>query len=202
MGISQSKPLPQSLFDYPQRIVVRPSEAAASAQQARTLGASFKALDGMSLRPYVPSAHAPPSSRKPGIRGGEALRWLQRYHFFDLASSDDAVRILKEVLATLGVEVAYLEPEPLPPPVDPDDDILSAGQLYLDAAPRGIDARWAWSRSDGDGVIVVDMEQGWTLNHEDLRAAAIDSLIKNDAHRENLRAGAVEGIAAAVGKML
>ncbi|WP_298577247.1 S8 family peptidase [uncultured Luteimonas sp.] len=175
MGINQGKPLQQSLSDYPRRIIVRLSEAAASAQQARTLGTAFKDLDGMRLRPYVPSAHAPPPpSRKPGVGGGEARRRLQRYHVIDLASSDDAERVLKELLATPGIETAYLEPEPLPPPVDPDDDPRSANQLYLDAAPRGIDARWAWSRSDGDGVTVIDMEQGWTLNHEDLQAAAID----------------------------
>ena len=70
--------------------------------------------------------------------------------------------------------MAYLEPEPLPPPMNPDDDPRCVNQRYLDAAPRGIDARWASSRSDGNGVNVVDLEKGWTLNHEDPKAAAID----------------------------
>ena len=32
---------------------------------------------------------------------------------------------------------------------------------------------WAWSLADGTGVGFVDVEQGWTLNHEDLAAANI-----------------------------
>ena len=53
------------------------------------------------------------------------------------------------------------------------DDPRSANQGYLDPAPAGIDARWAWSRSDGQGVGFVDLEQGWTLDHEDLAEANI-----------------------------
>lgn len=175
MGIIKGEPLKRPSSDYPRRIVVRLSEAAASAQRARTLGATFKVLDGMQLRPYVPSAHVPsPPSRKSVSGDGEARRRLLRYEVIDLPSPDDAERVLQELLATPGVETAYFEPEPLPPPVNADDDPRSANQLYLDAAPRGIDARWAWSHCDGNGVTVVDMEQGWTLNHEDLQAANID----------------------------
>jgi hypothetical protein len=57
--------------------------------------------------------------------------------------------------------------------VNPADDPRSANQGYLDAAPNGIDARWAWSLVDGLGIGFVDMERGWTLNHEDLSGAGI-----------------------------
>ena len=73
----------------------------------------------MSLRPYGPSVQTSPPSRKSG--GGEARRRLLRYHIVELASSDDAERVLEELLATPGVETAYLEPEPL-------DD----GQFHVD----------------------------------------------------------------------
>jgi serine protease len=64
-------------------------------------------------------------------------------------------------------------------PVDSTSDPQSAGQRYLDAAPVGIDARWAWTRRNGagEGVGFVDIEQGWFLGfdaasdvnqHEDL----------------------------------
>ena len=48
-------------------------------------------------------------------------------------------------------------------------------QDYLDAAPTGIDARYAWTFAGGDGAgqRVVDMERGWTFNHEDLAAHGI-----------------------------
>ncbi|KAK4652365.1 hypothetical protein QC762_610500 [Podospora pseudocomata] len=62
-----------------------------------------------------------------------------------------------------------------PPAVNPNDDPRSGNQGYLNAAPQGINARYAWTITGGDGarVGIVDMEQGWNLNHEDLRAANI-----------------------------
>jgi hypothetical protein len=64
---------------------------------------------------------------------------------------------------------------PGPPPVNPADDPRNANQGYLDEAPNGIDARFAWGIAGGDGTGIgfVDMEQGWNLNHEDLSAAGI-----------------------------
>jgi len=74
-----------------------------------------------------------------------------------------------------GVERAYLQGAPTPPPVNASDDPRAGNQGYLNAAPAGIDARYAWTLSGGDGrgVNFVDLEQGWTLNHEDLSAAGI-----------------------------
>lgn len=53
------------------------------------------------------------------------------------------------------------------PPVTPD---FTARQGYLDAAPGGIDARYAWTRPGGRGagVRVIDCEWGWRFTHEDL----------------------------------
>jgi len=80
----------------------------------------------------------------------------------------EAIRSLKDV------ETAYVM-RPGPPPVNPADDPRSANQGYLDAAPNGIDALYAWGFPGGDGAGIgfVDMEQGWNLNHEDLTAAGI-----------------------------
>ncbi|GAB1319995.1 Peptidase S8/S53 domain-containing protein [Madurella fahalii] len=70
--------------------------------------------------------------------------------------------------------VQALHPGP-PPTVNPSDDPRSGNQGYLNAAPQGINARYAWGfpGGDGTGVTIVDMEQGWNLNHEDLAAANI-----------------------------
>ncbi|MCG8462451.1 MAG: S8 family serine peptidase [Holophagales bacterium] len=66
---------------------------------------------------------------------------------------------------------AYLELAASDPftPVDPGDDPHAAGQGYLDPAPLGIDARFAWAQDQGrgEGISVVDLEQGW-LAHEDV----------------------------------
>ncbi|WP_067465063.1 S8 family serine peptidase [Nocardia amamiensis] len=55
------------------------------------------------------------------------------------------------------------------PPVTPD---LTERQGYLDAAPQGIAARWAWTvpGGRGAGVRVVDVEGAWRFTHEDLQA--------------------------------
>lgn len=49
-------------------------------------------------------------------------------------------------------------------------DDLSSHQTYLNAAPDGVDARFAWTivGGRGKGVKVIDVEGGWNLIHEDL----------------------------------
>ena len=53
------------------------------------------------------------------------------------------------------------------PPSTPD---FSGRQVYLDAAPGGIDARYAWTRAGGRGsdVRIIDIEGAWRFTHEDL----------------------------------
>jgi serine protease len=86
-------------------------------------------------------------------------------------NADDMLRAVREIG---GVESAHLM-RPGPPPVNPADDPRNANQGYQDAAPNGIDARYAWgfAGGDGSGIGFVDMEQGWNLNHEDLVGAGI-----------------------------
>lgn len=89
---------------------------------------------------------------------------------------DDAQRVVDLLAGKEFVEEVYIESGPTPPPsnsVNFADDTYSAHQTYLDAAPVGIDAKYAWQHTDGSGVGVVDLEQGWTLDHEDLRDRAI-----------------------------
>lgn len=65
--------------------------------------------------------------------------------------------------------IQALHPGP-PPALNPSDDPRSGYQGYLNATPQGIDAYYAWGfpGGDGSGVTIVDMEQGWNFNHEDL----------------------------------
>ncbi|UGT45143.1 S8 family serine peptidase [Nocardia yamanashiensis] len=111
----------------------------------------------------------------PGHGGPE--RPLDRYRRIEVRDRDTALALAEELAADPAVETAYVEGGPTPPPVHPADDPRNAAQHYLDAAPAGIDARWAWQQSiTGAGVACVDLEQGWTLNHEDLVAANISLL--------------------------
>ncbi|HEX8434885.1 MAG TPA: S8 family peptidase [Archangium sp.] len=75
-----------------------------------------------------------------------------------------------------SVEIAYAEPVYAPTPVDlgaraqelaPRHD---GQQGYLDSAPGGIDARYAWTvpGGRGTGVKLVDVEGAWNDRHEDM----------------------------------
>lgn len=74
-----------------------------------------------------------------------------------------------------AVEFAYVQPRPSDPAVDASDDPRWPNQGYLDPAPDGIDAEFAWEYAGGDGAGLrfVDVERGWTLNHEDLAARGV-----------------------------
>lgn len=89
------------------------------------------------------------------------------------ADAASAETLAKQLDALDDIETAYVEGGPTPPPVNAGNDPRNVNQGYLDAAPEGIDARWAWDHTDGSGIGFVDLEQGWTLNHEDLAGAGI-----------------------------
>lgn len=107
-----------------------------------------------------------PNYRPPSFAG---------YLAIDVPDDVDTEKVLERVARWQLVEEAWIDPGPTPPPVVAVDDPRSTNQGYLDAAPDGIDAEYAWTRPGGDGAGVgfVDLEQGWTLNHEDLTAAGI-----------------------------
>ncbi|WP_257461688.1 DUF4214 domain-containing protein [Archangium lipolyticum] len=115
-----------------------------------------------------------------------------------------------------SVEVAYAQPRPELTMVAPGmsaamSSLLAATDIppttpsfegtqgHLDAAPRGIDARFAWSvpGGNGSGVKVVDIEGSWRITHEDLPNLFYQGgvLYDNVAHRNH--GTAVLGIIAA-----
>jgi hypothetical protein len=96
------------------------------------------------------------------------------------APVDRLGELAEELLESEGVAGAYVKPPGEPPqlndmqptaedapPATPDFD---ASQIYLDPAPAGIDARyaWTWPGGGGAGVRVIDCEWGWRFDHEDL----------------------------------
>ena len=84
----------------------------------------------------------------------------------------DADRLARDLREWPSVENAYFDPPGTDPLVNAADDPRSPNQGYVDAAPDGIDAEFAWTFPGGDGAgqNFIDLEQGWTLNHEDLNA--------------------------------
>jgi serine protease len=103
---------------------------------------------------------------------------LTAFHYVEAEKADDLLALAKTLAASSAIRSADVEipgPDPL---VNDADDPLSANQTYLDAAPGGLDARYAWTFTGGDGAgqRVIDIEQGWTFNHEDLASHAITQL--------------------------
>ena len=100
--------------------------------------------------------------------------------FFILASptlKDGAIAetLVRNLNALPFVEVAYFEgrsPLPAVPGVTPraKTEPHEGLQGYLNAAPQGIDARYAWLQTGGTGANarLVDVEIGWNLSHEDV----------------------------------
>lgn len=104
--------------------------------------------------------------------------------YYSVEAPDERLDDLAERLQQMeGIEAAYVKPptEPAesrlndmlpqveePPAQTPD---FTARQGYLEAAPGGIDARYAWTQSGGGGygIEIIDIEGSWRFSHEDLR---------------------------------
>lgn len=106
-----------------------------------------------------------------------AACWRLDYRNYE-GNLDELVEKFQELQE---VDLAYKEMSVSDPVINAGDDTFAAQQGYLDAAPDGIDARWAWTQPNGEGAGVgfIDLEQGWIPTHEDLAAAA-PTLVFND----------------------
>jgi hypothetical protein len=85
-------------------------------------------------------------------------------------------RLLHELNALSEVDLAYRELAATDPSVhvldhvdEPDPNEFADSQLYLDAQPYGINARWAQARINDNPhkLALADLEQGWILDHEE-----------------------------------
>lgn len=100
------------------------------------------------------------------------------------ASFSELQELATRLLTSPAVEAAYVKPSSSAPVIldgapavvattdaPPETPDFTARQGYLDAAPGGIDARWAWTQPGGrgGGVRIIDCEWGWRFTHEDLR---------------------------------
>lgn len=108
------------------------------------------------------------------------------YCAMDCPYEMDAIKVLQEVLKSKHVEVAYIASEPAPSPSPCNGtgtNPMSMNQGYLDPAPKGINARYAWGFGGGCGagnVQFIDIEYAWELNHEDISEADISFLWGNE----------------------
>ena len=115
---------------------------------------------------------------------------LHQHLFYYVEAPDAEKEELRDILLEDElIEGAYIKPfgePPIAPDLaDPEESEImepedaapalpsnfTARQGYLNAAPEGIDARYAWTLPGGKGsnVRIIDCEWGWRFNHIDLR---------------------------------
>lgn len=75
---------------------------------------------------------------------------------------------LTESILALRTGLNDMQPDLAEPPATTPD--FRSRQIYLDQAPAGIDAQFAWTLpgGGGKGVRVIDCEWAWRFTHEDL----------------------------------
>lgn len=145
---------------------------------------SLVAAAGAELTSLFGDGEAAPGAPTGEGTDAQAAQGLNLENFFQVSAPMQALEsLVEQLLQQPDVEAAYVAP-PLQPPVwdltplpsasspasaTPD---LSPRQGYLDAAPAGVDARYAWTCAGGDGagVQIIDIEGGWQTTHEDLAA--------------------------------
>jgi hypothetical protein len=145
-------------------------EAEYSAAHASAWQALCLQFPGISLKAFFAILDAAALERleQRAAAAGIQLR-LNSYFAIVIPRGTDPAGVANAVAALPHVELAYVEGSRGQPAVYAADDPLSASQGYLSAAPVGIGARFVWSKqADGTGIGLVDLEQGWTLDHEDL----------------------------------
>ncbi|OCL06089.1 subtilisin-like protein [Glonium stellatum] len=149
-----------------------PSAVTALVERAARMDPTYKPVDfgawyQVHLQPGMYKSHSSASAAS-DLASGQELNLVHPSHVAELA---------RRVEEPDEVECAHaMRPVPPPMPVpNPEANPREANEIYHAAAPQGIDARYAWTRlgGDGAGIGLVDIERGWDLNHEDLRASNI-----------------------------
>ncbi|SFN41916.1 Serine protease, subtilisin family [Nitrosospira briensis] len=208
-GMEQAQIVP----GYRRRVIVKfkdhvqlPREDPARAMESMGVGpwnALTAQFQGITLEPLLssrPEQFAVLTERARTLDSSFRATNLGAYFAVTLPPGMDAEALAKALSEWESVTTAYVEPPPVEPPfVNAADDPRSTNQGYLDPAPDGIDAEYAWNFPGGDGAgqALVDMEWGWTFNHEDLAAHGI-TLISGLNHSYYYHGSAVLGEIAAV----
>ncbi|MGE1060734.1 S8 family peptidase [Bacillus sp. GMa5/1] len=131
---------------------------------------------------------------------------LLNYYIVENQGDIDVQALLAKFEKSSLIETAYLQEEETPPEerlpnlsVNPYDEPRLTRQGYLEPAPLGINAPYAWSINGGDGkgTTFVDMEYGWLLNHEDLVNQKIELMSGQNKSEHHDHGTSVLGIVSA-----
>jgi len=179
-NLELTRPVKQKPEQYSGSIIVRLSpEIAVSAKHCKSLidvaknqrlRGLEKILDKYDLIRSVDPDKIREMEKKATKSALPPLHSLTSYFRIDARDKADQMEeILKALNSLFEVDKASLELAATDPLVNAADDPYNATQDYLDAAPDGIDARWAWTQpnGEGNGIGFIDLEQGWYPGHED-----------------------------------
>ena len=111
--------------------------------------------------------------REKGQRNtGKAMPDLNTAYILRVPNGMTAAQLINDLNALDSVEIAEPMPLPAPPPVAGN---YQPQQGYLNAAPGGVDADYAWTQLAGAGgnVWITDIEFSWNLNHTDFNATLV-----------------------------
>lgn len=182
-------------FEAPaQLVVVTQSEAgfvvSSESVEAETVDpepvARALASAGAAMHPlFGPEARLRSQASAQAAATGTAPPNLATYYLVEVDPSR-AADLAAQLRELDGIDGAYIAP-PAEPAIDidvlqnmapaaeaapPASPNLTARQVYLDPAPVGVDARYAWTVNGGRGagVKIIDIEGAWRFDHEDLVA--------------------------------
>lgn len=123
------------------------------------------------------------------------------FSFFVIDVPEEVVveDVIRELSQWESVQHAYFDP----PGEDPgsvnasDPGLRNPG--YLEAAPVGIDARYAWEHQGGMGAgqQMIDLEKGWTLDHLDIKDHGITKMCGDNIESSRPHGTSVLGVVCA-----
>jgi serine protease len=119
------------------------------------------------------------------VRMGKQLPMLENWYTIKITSdmtADVVLEIYNALVRIPQISHVELESPVVPTQVSNPTPNLESYQTYLGASPLGINAIYAWTKNggDGSGVKIIDMEQGYNSNHEDLPTPFIRVNDSND----------------------
>ena len=175
----------------------RPVNVEAEVQSAGIAAIHALAAGGLWTRGHDVSEAALDDLRAQGrMRTGQQPPDLNNYHRLELPPGMDIPTALAQFGAHPEVEWVGPIPKPVGTPVVPDlvapggitgDIAADRYQKYLDPAPDGIDARWAWYgiNGSGAGVQICDLEKNLNPNHGDLSTVKVLTPGPNPVNDDN-----------------
>jgi len=127
----------------------------------------------------VPEEHLDKLQSQGEANTGKPVYNLNNIYRLRVPKGVDVWKLSEELESLPGIILARPVPKPMPLPLPSN---YEPQQNYLDPAsstPTGIDARYAWTQTGGNGtgVTVCDLEYSWNYNHGDITKAV------NSRHR-------------------